>query len=478
MLFTDFAHRCADTIKGKNSTSVFVRTLFEAMLQSKDIKLLDGIPDNTFKSYYNNSTGISGIAKKIYKHASVESFKDFLNQHEKKALCKSFSDGLPNINEENASELIANLFYEIIEDAATQKRVANNSEYLSHISDKYSKIKTFIYQSEPQPFYDFYVCNDLIHTDRIYDATPDKINQYSIIDASAGMGKSMMMRHFLLSSKTKIPFFILLKDYNGGGLFDYIFDGINHFTREQFDALAKKGKCLFLLDGLDELKHQDEFENALDKFIDLYPRNQYIISSRPFKDFIAFNRFSVFHLAPFSDEQSLELIRKLRFRPDEPAIKQKFIKELEANLFKTHPDFTSNPLLLTIMLMTFEHFAEIPSKMHIFYGEAYDVLSQRHDANKSAFKRILKTGLAKDIFKEHFARFCAHSYVNDKYEMTKEEAKEYINGINASDFLYDLCANMCLLYFEGGKYRFTHRSFQEYFAALFFQNKKIKILKI
>ena len=83
----------------------------------------------------------------------------------------------------------------------------------------------------------------------------------------------------------------------------------------------------------------------------------------------------------------MQLIDRLEFRPDEPAIKKKFLSVLERMLFRTHRSFTENPLLLTIMLLTFEQYAEVPVKMHVFYREAFEVLAKRHDASKGVFKR-------------------------------------------------------------------------------------------
>jgi hypothetical protein len=41
----------------------------------------------------------------------------------------------------------------------------------------------------------------------------------------------------------------------------------------------------------------------------------------------------------------------------------------------------------------------------------------------------------------------------------------------ANDFLLDIVDNLCLMYRESGKYYFIHRSFQEYFCALFFSRQ-------
>lgn len=392
--------------------------------------------------------------------------------------------------------------------------------YLSALNDKYNKIKTLLYYEEPHPFYDFYVCNTVVKRTpvsesdgyhyrfrEIENATPAIIgshDQYAIIAAYGGMGKSMMMRHFMLTAIRdfdtygKIPLFVQLKDYQGGAsaqsLQDHIYNStlfsLSDFLPDQFETMLRAGRFLILLDGLDELgsAFQADFETALDRFIDFYPDNQYVMSSRPFTDFISFGRFTIWHLSSFSNEQALELIDKLEFRPDDETVKAKFVQALKEKLFETHHDFVSNPLLLTIMLMTFGQIAEISPRMHIFYRDAYAVLSQKHDASKGAFKRQLKTGLSSEQFADYFAEFCARSYTHEKYEMTEDEAKKYFYELGerrkhpemtatAADFLYDLCANMCLMFMESGKYHFTHRSFQEYFCALYFSRQKDKNLQ-
>lgn len=193
------------------------------------------------------------------------------------------------------------------------------------------------------------------------------------------------------------------------------------------------------------------------------------------------------YLMPFNPRQAMRLIDRLEFRPDEPEIKKKFLSLLEKGLFRTHRSFTENPLLLTIMLLTFEQFAEVPSKMHIFYRAAFEVLAKRHDASKGAYKRSLKTELSVDAFEDYFAELCFRSYNDEKFELTADEFARYYNALSARttandnkttarDFLEDLCSNLCLMYFEGDRYHFTHRSFQEYFCALFFSKQKDKFI--
>ena len=389
--------------------------------------------------------------------------------------------------------------------------------YLRKAEDKYSTMKTLLYNDHPKPFYSFYVCNRIWykgmdsrmgrHPQNMHfleDATAEKIkhiSRFAIIIGTGGLGKSMMMRHLMLNAIANfddlklLPVFVPLKDFDetADSLLDYTYAKIGLFDSnlaiEQFKQLLAHGSCLLLFDGLDEISAGSvkRFERELEALTDKYSKNMFILSSRPFQFFVSYERFSILKLMPFNSRQAMQLIDRLEFRPDEPEIKKKFQSALERVLFRSHRSFTENPLLLTIMLLTFEQFAEVPSKMHVFYREAFEVLAKRHDASKGAYKRSLKTGLSVDAFADYFAELCFRYYNAEKFELTAEEFTEYFKALKvkatandqkttASDFLEDLCSNLCLMYFEGDRYHFTHRSFQEYFCALFFSKQKDRVI--
>jgi hypothetical protein len=166
----------------------------------------------------------------------------------------------------------------------------------------------------------------------------------------------------------------------------------------------------------------------------------------------------------------IKLVSKLHY--DGP-IKRKFIQRLKTDLYARHQSFLSSPLLATMMLLTFDQFADIPQKIHLFYEQAFDTLFAKHDATKEAFKRKMHTQLPIDVFKKHLSYFCLASYYDEKFEFSKEEVLEYVNkgltiegaNINPGDFLLDMTESVCTLQRDGLKYVFTHRSFQEFFAA-------------
>jgi hypothetical protein len=81
--------------------------------------------------------------------------------------------------------------------------------YLDNAKVKYGVIKTLLYNDEPKPFYDFYVCNDierrLPNTNRLSSASGIitienitiksllEISRFIILAGTGGLGKSMMM---------------------------------------------------------------------------------------------------------------------------------------------------------------------------------------------------------------------------------------------------------------------------------------------
>ena len=391
--------------------------------------------------------------------------------------------------------------------------------YLSAIKEEYEATRTLLYKDVPVPFYSFYVCNRIRRTsyiarmrkqgqviredDRsvvIEDCSAKYItalSKYIILKGTGGLGKSMMMRHLLLDAvrnyegkESMVPVFVALKDYStwNGEFEQYVFESISRFSDavsiEVFKKDLKAGRYLLLFDGLDEIPtaYACQFEREIAGFLSRYKNNMYIISSRPISDFLPYNHFEVMQLEPLTKDQALTLIEKLDFRPDKPEIKAKFRSEVNSKLFISHYEFTSNPLLLTIMLMTFERFGTIPTKMHKFYSEAYQVLSETHDASKGAYQRVFKTGLDSDRMETYFSEFCARTYMAEQFEVSDDAAKDVFNRLTElkkkkdtttqfSKFMGDVCDNLCLMYHENGKYHFMHRSFQEYFSALFFSRQ-------
>lgn len=381
--------------------------------------------------------------------------------------------------------------------------------YLQKATDYYSKKKTLIHKEKPLPFNDIYVCSNLRYhvshpksvndskaSHTFSDATIQQLeaeSQYIIIEGIGGIGKSMYLTYLFLSSTKaffaetfdKFPIFIPLKDYKKtmANMTEFIWLVVSSYvpeiTKEQVLTILKNKKMVLLLDGFDEITSSAKasFNNCLESFIRAYPGNTVIMTSRPVNSFVSYTSFTLLDIQPLTKPQALALIDKLEWNKH---VKQEFKKKLDSSLYAEHMQFASNPLLLTIMLMTFNTYAEIPAKMHVFYSMAYETMSRTHDATKEAFVRPLYTGLTPEDFAKRFSEFCARTYVKEIFEFTEHTFSSYMESVinkppfeskaAPRDYLLDLTDNLCIMYREGDNYYFIHRSFQEYFAALYFSS--------
>lgn len=414
------------------------------------------------------------------------------------------------------SKEVESIFSFVVEHShISDRKVALNRyrTYLNRAREKHSKKKTFLYEMQ-RDFYGFFVCNDVKRRETVYrgergnnrkdervieNACIDSFEEerrFIVLSGTGGMGKSMMMTHFMLDTIDKnketgeVPVFVLLRDYNpaAGDLIDFIFGELKrhdvNLHLSDLVELLQSGKGVILFDGLDEIKSENcrRFYKEMENLADSYPEASYIVSSRPTMNFRGLSRFTVYDLQPFSQEQAVEMVGKLDQSVVDPIIQKDFIMDLRNNRFgfdwRERKDFLGNPLFLTILLLAYEGNHDIPTERYLFYEQAYDAMAKKHDAAK-ALTREFATGLNSREFQNYFGEFCTITYEQEKYDFTPEEISAYFQEVieaNELDttpeaFIEDVTGKICLIYKDGGKYYFIHRSFQEYFVAYFFSRQ-------
>lgn len=364
------------------------------------------------------------------------------------------------------------------------------TEYLENTRDRYSKIKTIIYRRERKDLYSFYESTEVSHSGKRI-STSDindllEIDSKILVTGTGGIGKSILFKHLFLNSIEKtiyIPVFIELRSLNNLDnkeilLTDLVYKSLylNGFKleRKYFDSSLEQGAYIIFLDGFDEIHHnkREVVTEEIRSFCQKHHHNCVFVSSRPSTEFIGWSNFSEIESLPLTKEQALSLVNKIEF---DEKVKQTFSQELDRHLFEKYKSFASNPLLLTIMLLTFQKHASIPERLNDFYEEAFVTLFNVHDATKDSFVRDIRSGLGCEDFKLVFSYICFKSYFNGEYEFSEARLRELINiskekfkdkfSFNADDFQEDLVHSVCMLVKEGLEYRFSHRSFQEYFAA-------------
>ncbi|MCL2573742.1 MAG: NACHT domain-containing protein [Defluviitaleaceae bacterium] len=385
--------------------------------------------------------------------------------------------------------------------------------YLDKSYKKYSTVKTLLYKNELRKLRDFFVTPKLKKLNKETFALAQSSatvrsflrGNFAIICGTGGIGKSMLMKHLFLSElegngSKFIPILFELKDINRQdgdyNLIDVIFEGMNILSKstskDAIEYALERGMFMILLDGLDEMDGDKikAFTQKLNAFCDKYPDNNVMMSSRVIEgsgDFIPFEKFAVLEIMALDKGQAIKLIENLEFDED---TKQRFITALDGDsgLYEKHKEFASNPLLLTMMFLTYDDFAEIPSAPHQFYERAFETLLTMHDSTKAGYIRKRESRLNPSDFKKVFATFCCITYYENKFSFSKEDLNDYLNmvkkevakegiGFDADKYINDLVNALCVLCKEGPTYSFSHRSFQEYFTAVYLKDQTDDIME-
>lgn len=363
-------------------------------------------------------------------------------------------------------------------------------DYLSASIDKYQNMKTLLHR-QPTSFYDIYYPTKLQWDHKVIttDSVSQLFKQHNCITiiGDAGSGKSTLVKHLFLSSLLqayKTPILVTLRDLNiqKSNLEIYISEEIlNQKLSPSSDYLKKlleNGEFLFILDGYDEIKSSEkqEITKALENFIDIYPKNNFILTSRPYSNIEYFKNFQNYLIKDLTRADQAEFI-KLQVK--ENILAEKIIESLQESKQKYIDSFLKNSLLLTLYILTYSKNSSIPSNKYVFYRRVFDVLFAEHDsATKIGFEREIKTHLDQESLEKILQIFSFLSYFANKFDFDKNYVtkilttikKKYKNLIFANnDFIDDMKLTIGLWTEDCGVYSFAHRSMQEYFAATYIQ---------
>lgn len=362
--------------------------------------------------------------------------------------------------------------------------------YIEETNDRVKTFKTFADPTKPVSLLDHFVKTNfqISRGQKIFDqeeliARLKRPCRY-VISATAGFGKSMVMRYIALclyqNPTGRIPIFVELRQLNRlsvPSLLTYIHTSYRSNTDVQVEAFNQglsAGVFVLILDGFDEISHEirKRVEDEILLISRQFPSCSIIVSGRPDDRFKSWRDFSMVKILPMKRTQVIELIDKLDY---DKGVRKRFVSKIKNGLYESHESFLSTPLLAILMLLTFEQNANIPDKMHLFYGEAFRTLFHKHDALKEQYDRSRRSGLSVDEFERAFSVFCLKTYVQEKTEFSYSEIKDSVKQalnfedihVKPDDFLFDLEETVCLLMKEGSSFFFIHRSFQEYFTAVF-----------
>lgn len=326
-----------------------------------------------------------------------------------------------------------------------------------------------------------------------------------------GCGKTTLLQHIAITlasnhhrryrCRSYIPVFLYLRDHNNEIVHNpeiTLGTLAQQWCAEKYSLLnppadwfekhLRHGKCIVLLDGLDEVAEVNQrlaVAQWVDRQVINYPNCRFILTSRPggYRS-ASLRRAHILEVQPLSSEQVKKFIDNwymanevLSFggKSDE-GVKQKAKREAKKLLqaLQEKPalnKLTVNPLLLTMIAMVHRFRGALPGRRVELYAEICDVLLGHwrkaigiSDPLTAAQKRTILQPLA------------AYMMESKTRDIKLSQAKPFIEtlmttvGLNnetAEIFLNDLQDSSGLfLERETNVWSFAHLSFQEYLASV------------
>ncbi|ELS31344.1 MULTISPECIES: NACHT C-terminal helical domain 2-containing protein [Pseudanabaena] len=317
--------------------------------------------------------------------------------------------------------------------------------------------------------------------------------QKLVVLGKPGAGKTTFMKYLAMSCLGNrfhgelVPIFVTLKAYaeerRQPSLENYILTEFEKrkVSQDVAKQLLDNGKALILLDGLDEVKKEDDrrVKQDIDQFSRDWLKNRFAITCRIAAREYQFEKFTEVEVADFDDGQ-IETFVNNWFRERDASKAERMLERLEDN--ESVKELATNPLLLTLLCWVFGEGNDFPPKRSELYKEGLEVLMKKWDAKRNIEREMIYQHLSPQNKEDMLGQIAFNTFVNGEYFFRQEDLqrhiKDYICNLpeaSADSEALRLDSEVVLkaiehhhgLLVERARniYSFSHLTFQEYFAA-------------
>ena len=324
----------------------------------------------------------------------------------------------------------------------------------------------------------------------------EAVNRFDklIVLGRPGVGKTTFLKYLAMQCSLgefqaqRVPIFISIKDFAEmparSGLLDYINQQIAGYSNSPMrlaDLLLQNGRMLILLDGLDEVREQDNkwVVQEVQRFSMQYPLNQFVMTCRIATHEYIFEKFTEVEVADFNQEQVATFVHHW-FASKKPDLGDWVIEKLRSPDNRPLRELATNPLLLTLLCLIFEDCGESPLNRCELYKEGLEILLKKWDSKRNIEREQVYRKLSLQHKEALLSRIAWLAFSRGDYFFQQGELERYI-----SDYLSQLSdESLKPMHFDSeavlrsieaqhgilverarGIYSFSHLSFQEYFAA-------------
>ena len=332
-----------------------------------------------------------------------------------------------------------------------------------------------------------------ITSERVPGLTAVENHSKLIVLGKPGSGKTTFLKYLAIQCSWdnfqahSVPIFITLKEFAEAegkpSLKEYITHLFNNngVLAVEIEQLLSCGRVMVLLDGLDEVKLEDNRQviNQIRDFNNGFHPNQLVVTCRIAAREYSFDNFTEVEVADFDYQQITTFSRKW-FQSQNPVKAAQFMQKLDEN--PPIQELASNPLLLTLLCLVFEEAADFPFARSELYKQGLDLLLKKWDVNKNIEREQVYKKLSIQHKEDLLSQIARITFERGDYFFRQKELEQHI-----AEYIQNLttvCADVEGLQLDSkavlksiesqhgllverarGIYSFSHLTFHEYFTA-------------
>ena len=260
------------------------------------------------------------------------------------------------------------------------------------------------------------------------------------------------------------------------------------------DQRLRAGRCVVMLDGLDEVARQED-RQAISEWVSVqcsrYPGNDFVVTSRPLGYTTAPVEGAILvQTQPFTPAQVHRFVHRwylaewrLGTNADDPDITRPAAAEADELLARLQAApalraLTINPLLLTMIATVHRRSGALPGSRAELYDRICEVLLWRRQEAKNLLRP--SHGELTGAQKKRLMRILAFEMMRREIsDLSSDEAKKVLRPVlrnmshelTVDELLHDVASNGLFIERETGVRAFAHHTFQEYLAADHIQDR-------
>ena len=332
-----------------------------------------------------------------------------------------------------------------------------------------------------------------------------------LILGKPGSGKTTFLKHLAIQCISgnlyveRIPAFVTLKDFaeatDQPSVLAYlqqlfssyglaadltvktgVLQSLLAWNETSVEQLLRNGRLLVLLDGLDEVRASDANRvlRQIRDFADQFAQNQIVLTCRIAAREYTFEKFTEVEIADFDDDQITSFARKWFHTKDDFIKAAQFTKKLKKD--RQIRELATNPLLLTLLCITFEESGSFPQNRSELYKEGIDVLLKKWDIKRNIAREQTYKQLSLQRKEDLLSHIAIYTFQRGDYffkqKVIEQQIGKYIRNLPSANIspddlnldseavLKSIEAQHGLLIERAWKiYSFSHLTFHEFFTA-------------